>query len=173
MIRKEDLFQLGQFAKPHGIKGELSLVTEYDDVFDEAEEPYLVCEMEGIPVPFYIESYRQKGRSVILVKLEQVDGQDAAKRFAGRPVYYPLAARKENPEEERSWKQFTGYILEDEKQGEIGTVTEVDETTLNVLFRVDYRGKELLTPVAGELIRSVDREAKRIVVSLPDGITEM
>ncbi|MDR2763620.1 MAG: ribosome maturation factor RimM [Tannerella sp.] len=172
MIRKEDLFQIGQFAKPHGIKGELSLVTDYD-VFDQTDHPYLVCEMDGIPVPFYIESYRPKGRSVILVKLEHVADLASAKNFVNRPVYYPLAAMKHESEKEAGWHQFKEYILEDEQKREIGRVTDVDETTLNVLLRVDCSGKEILVPVREELICSVDRTGKRMVVSLPDGLLDL
>jgi 16S rRNA processing protein RimM len=172
MIRKEDLFQIGQFAKPHGVKGELSLTTDYD-VFDAMEDPYVVCEMEGILVPFYIESCRPKGRSALLVKLEQVDDNLSAKLFTNRTVYCPLAAWKEKPEEEITWKHFSGYMLEGEQQGEIGTVKEVDTTTINALFRVDYQGKEILLPVAEELVCFIDQAGKRIVLSLPEGILDI
>ena len=37
MIRKEEVFKIGQFAKPHGIKGEISLVTNCD-LFDDVED---------------------------------------------------------------------------------------------------------------------------------------
>ena len=47
MIRQEEVFKIGQFAKPHGIKGELSLLTQCD-LFEETDEPYIVCEMDGI-----------------------------------------------------------------------------------------------------------------------------
>ena len=46
MIREEEVFKIGQFAKPHGIKGELSLVTN-SDVLEDAEDPYIVCEMDS------------------------------------------------------------------------------------------------------------------------------
>jgi 16S rRNA processing protein RimM len=172
MIHREELFHIGQFAGLHGIKGELSLVTE-EDVFDETDHPYIVCEMDGIPVPFYIESHRPKGHSVILVKLERIDSPAAARRFVNRPVYYPSAAATNSPEKDTGWRRFRGYVLEDERKGEIGRVTEVDETTLNVLFRVDCGGKEILVPAAEELIGAVDRAAKRLVVSLPDGLLDI
>ena len=52
MIKKEDVFKIGQFAKPHGIKGEIALVTN-SDVFDDSDDPYIICEMDGILVPFF------------------------------------------------------------------------------------------------------------------------
>jgi 16S rRNA processing protein RimM len=172
MIHREDLFQIGQFAKPHGIKGELSLVTDYD-AFNQTNSPYLVCEMDGIPVPFYIESHRPKGHSVILVKLEHVDDLTEAKRFVNRPVYCPPATVNNRSGKDAGWSQFRGYILEDERKEEIGRVTDVDATTLNVLLHVDCSGKEILVPVAEELICSVDRTEKRMVVSLPDGLLDI
>lgn len=71
MIRKEEVFKIGQFAKPHGIKGEISLVTNCD-LFDDVEDPCIVCEVDGILVPFFIEDYRYKADTVMLVKLENV-----------------------------------------------------------------------------------------------------
>ena len=60
MIREGEVFKIGQFAKPHGIKGELSLVTN-SDVLEDAEDPYIVCEMDGILVPFFVEDFRYTG----------------------------------------------------------------------------------------------------------------
>jgi 16S rRNA processing protein RimM len=172
MIRKETLFRIGQFARPHGIKGELSLVAA-EDVFDGIGEPCLICEMDGIPVPFYVESYRPKGHSAILVKLERVNDKTAAGRFANKTVYALPSAWKQRPEEKTAWNRFDGYVLEDEKQGWSGTITAVDESTINTLFRVDCQGKELLVPVADELVRSIDHPGRRITVSLPEGITDL
>ena len=72
MIREEEVFKIGQFAKPHGIKGELSLVTN-SDVLEDAEDPYIVCEMDGILVPFFVADFRYKTDTVVLVKLEDVN----------------------------------------------------------------------------------------------------
>jgi 16S rRNA processing protein RimM len=172
MIRKEELFQIGQFAKPHGIKGEIALVTTYD-VFDDVEEPYLVCEMDGILVPFYIENCRPKGNSVILVKLENINDEASIRAFANKAVYYPLTALKEDSDEEFTWTHFIGYTLEGEEQGRIGVVTDVDDSTLNILFSVESYGKELLIPVAERLICSIDQENRILTVSLPEGILDL
>lgn len=83
MIKKEDVFKIGQFAKPHGIKGEIALVTN-SDVFDDSDDPYIICEMDGILVPFFIEEYRYKTDTVILLKLKNVDDEK-------RPVNFPTA----------------------------------------------------------------------------------
>ena len=40
MIRKEEVYKIGIFNKPHGIHGELSF-TFTDDIFDRVEAEYL------------------------------------------------------------------------------------------------------------------------------------
>lgn len=172
MIRKEDIAMIGQFAKPHGIKGELTLVTNYDGLFEDTDDPYVVCEMDGIWVPFFVESFRSKSTSSLLVKLEGVNDETTAKKFTNRTVYYPADALPEDDDNE-SWTRFIGYLLTDEVLGEIGMVEDVDESTANVVFRVDHQGKERLIPMTEEMIGSVDEQGKRMTVSLPEGILDL
>ncbi|MDR0349467.1 MAG: ribosome maturation factor RimM [Tannerella sp.] len=173
MIKKEELFEIGYFTKPHGIKGELSLHTKFSDVFEGVDDPYLVCELDGILVPFFLEACRFKGSSVILVKLETVNNEIQARKFSNKSVYCPLIMQKETPDEKQSWRFFTGYKLEDDSTGISGEITDVDESTINTLFKVDYQGKELVVPIAADLIISVDKEDRRLIVTLPEGLTDL
>lgn len=86
MIREGEVFKIGQFAKPHGIKGELSLVTNID-VLEDAEDPYIVCDMDGILVPFFVEDFRYKTDTVVLVKLEDVNSEEDARMFVARRCF--------------------------------------------------------------------------------------
>jgi len=172
MIRKEDLFKAGRFLKPHGFRGEITLLTDYL-IPEQIQSPYLVCEMDGIPVPFFTENYRPKGSATVIVKLENVDSETVARRLSGRDVYYPLSALTEDENGETGLSQLEGYIVESDAQGEIGAITGIDDTTLNVLLRVDYQGNELLIPAAEELIVSIDHQGRRLKMKLPEGITEI
>ena len=171
MLKKENLIKIGHFAKPHGIKGEISLVTDYDiaDIFD--DDLYLVCEMDGIPVPFFIESYRPKNNTTVLIGLADIDSEDKAKLLTGKQVYMPSDWILPDEEDMTEWKYLTGYVVTDDKTGTIGTVSDIDDQTINVLLKVDYKGKEILIPVA--LITALDREQKRIDVLLPEGFWEI
>ena len=57
MIKKEEVYKIGLFNKPHGIHGELQF-TFTDDIFDRVDCDYLICLLDGIFVPFFIEEYR-------------------------------------------------------------------------------------------------------------------
>lgn len=176
MINPDEVFKIGQFAKPHGIKGEITLIMDYDvsDDWDEQEEPYIICEVNGILVPFFVEEYRYKNDTALLLKLEGIDSEAEAREFSNRMVYYPLS--KVNTNElvgDITWDNFIGFTVVDKQRGEIGQITHVDETTLNVLLEIRYDGRDILLPAADELILDVDYSQKRIMVSMPEGLLDL
>ena len=179
MIRQEEVTAVGELIKTHGIAGELVMTSPYDGLFEGTDTPYIICDMDGILVPFFIERYRPRGAASLLVKLEYVDDERAARRFVRRTVYYPIDRLPEDdpegdPEgEDLAWERFVGYRLTDAEGHEVGTVAAVDASTANVLFRVDREGHELLIPVASEVMHGVDHAARRIAVAMPEGLLDL
>ena len=57
MIKNDDVFRIGKIGKAHELKGELQMQVD-DDVFDRVEADYVVLQIDGILVPFFIEEYR-------------------------------------------------------------------------------------------------------------------
>ena len=143
MIRKEEVYKIGIFNKPHGIHGELSF-TFTDDIFDRVEAEYLICLLDGIFVPFFIEEYRFRSDTTALVKLEGVDTAERARMFTNIEVYFPVKHAEEAGPGELSWDFFVGFRMEEIHYGKLGEVTDVDTATLNSLFVVDFKGEELL-----------------------------
>ena len=75
MIKQDDVYKIGRIGKPHGIKGELTMMGE-DDVFDRVEGEYLILLIDGILVPFFIEDYRFRSEQSALVKFCDIDTQE-------------------------------------------------------------------------------------------------
>ncbi|MBP3552060.1 MAG: 16S rRNA processing protein RimM [Bacteroidaceae bacterium] len=171
MIRKEDVYRIGLLTKPHGIKGEVAF-SFTDDIFDRTDEcDYLVCLMDGIMVPFFMEEYRFKSDTVALVKFEGVDTAEQARRFTNIEVYYPTRYAEES--DELSWSYFVGFRIEDEQLGLLGEVEEIDETTINTLFIVRRpNGEELLIPAQEAFITDMDHKQRIIRMDLPEGMVE-
>ncbi len=171
MIRKEDVYRIGQLTKPHGIKGEVAF-SFTDDIFDRTGEcDYLVCLMDGIMVPFFMEEYRFKSDTVALVKFEGVDTAEQARRFTNIEVYYPTRYAEES--DELSWSYFVGFRIEDGHLGLLGEVEEIDETTINTLFVIRRpNGEELLIPAQEAFITDMDHKQRIIRMDLPEGMVE-
>lgn len=175
MIRKEEVFKVGQFVKPHGVKGEIALTTRGDfDALEEMEDPYVVCDMDGILVPFFVESFRYKSDSVVLLKFDGLDTDEAVRSFVNKEAYLPLdAVSRDDLAGEMAWDDFVGYRVLDEENGELGTIVAVDESTVNVLFHIEKDGQGLIFPAAEELILEINPEEKSLLVSVPEGLLDL
>ena len=170
MIRKEEVFKIGVINKPHGVKGEVSF-TFTDDIFDRVDCDYLILLMDGILVPFFMEEYRFRSDNVALVKFEDIDTTEQARKFTNVEVYFPKKFMDEQ-EDVTSWNFFIGFRVEDVHHGYLGEITDVDDTTINVLFSIEKDGEELLLPAHEEFIIDLDRKKKVMKVDVPDGLIE-
>ena len=63
--------------------------------------------------------------------------------------------------------------MEDLNHGIIGIITGVNDTTAQALFEVENNGKELLIPMSDDILKSVDRAAKKIIVETPEGLIDL
>ena len=66
MIKKESVYKIGKIGKPHGVDGEVSFHFD-DDIFDRVVADYLILEIDGILVPFFLDEYRFKNDETALV----------------------------------------------------------------------------------------------------------
>lgn len=173
MIRRDELIKIGQFNKPHGVKGEISL-TFTDDIFDRGESPYIVCCIDNIYVPFFIEEYRFKTDTTALVKIADVESDDAARAFVNLDVFYPKRFYIENEEEETPDDHFIGYTIDDSTHGFLGEVVAIDDSTINALFVVARPdSKELLIPIQETFVQAIDEEKRVIHMDLPEGLLDI
>ena len=169
MIKKETVYKIGRLGKAHGVKGEISFQLD-DDVFDRVDADYLVLDIDGILVPFFIEEYRFKTDSNALMKFEGIDTRERARELTGCDVYFPREL-SEDDEENISWAEIIGYSLLDVQTGqEVGKIASVDDSTINILFELE-NGK--LIPASEELITNIDTKKHQIKMNLPKGILEL
>ena len=168
MIKKEEVYKIGKLGKTHGVKGEVSFMFD-DDVFDRVDSDYLVLDVDGILVPFFIEEYRFRSDSVALVKFEDIDTQQRAAELTGCDVYFPRALADED--DTPTLAMLVGYDIVDAKSKKtVGRIASVDDTTLNILFELE---DDKLIPASEELITDVDKGHKTITIDLPQGILDI
>lgn len=172
MISRKDILQVGSTQKPYGIKGEIIIrfrKAEYADIDTE----YYFLEIEGIPVPFFVEEFTYSTDVTARVKLEDVDDETAAARYVNTDVYLPRDLVKLQAEQETTdWDYFTGFTVIDQHGKRLGIIEEVDNSTMNVLFVVKNDQKEYLIPATEDFIEAIDEEENLIEMFLPDGLIE-
>jgi 16S rRNA processing protein RimM len=167
MIKEEEVYRIGRIGKPHGVKGEVTMQVD-DDVFDRVDADFLVLCVDGILVPFYMEEYRFRTDTTALIKFEDVDTVEQARELTNTEVFFLRRLAEDEQDDQYTWSFFLGYSLHDAVTGKaIDRITEVDDSTQNVLFQLE---NGVLIPAAEELITGIDHENKTITMNLPEGL---
>lgn len=169
MILKNEIVEVGLTAKSHGVKGELSFHFTKEN-FDIEQLPYFIFEMDGIFVPFYIETFRFKNNTSALIKLEGITNDEDTRILSNHKVYIPQEYALEESTENQGVSYYVGFTITDNLLGNIGEIVQVDESTTNVLFIIDRDGEELLIPATDDLISNINDEKKIIYMNLPEGL---
>ena len=173
MIRKDDVYRIGKIGKPHGINGEMVLFFT-DDVFDRVEADYLVLELDGILVPFFIDEYRFRSEETALIKFSGIDTQEKARQITGTEVFFPRNL-SDSDGDDLSMAEIIGFTITDKSSGMvIGAIDNVDNSTMNTLFSVIRDdGEEVLIPVSEEWIVDIDNKKRNITMALPEGLLSL
>ncbi len=173
MIRTEEVYRIGRIGKPHGVGGEVSFHFD-DDVFDRTDAEYLVLSVEGILVPFFMESYRFHGSATALVKFCDIDTQEQARTLTGCDVFFPR--RDDNDTADGlSFAEIVGYTIVDAASRQhIGKIQAVDDSTINTLFDIATPdGGSVLIPASDDLIAYIDTATHTIAMTLPEGLFDL
>ena len=169
MIRQEDVYKIGRLGKTHGVKGEVSFMFD-DDVFDRVDADYLVLDIDGILVPFFIEEYRFRSDSTALVKFDGIDTQERARELTGCDVYFPRELA-DDEDASPTLSMLVGFdILEASKGKKVGTIAAIDDSTQNLLFELED-GR--LIPANDNLVTAIDQKQRTITMHLPEGLLDL
>lgn len=172
MILKEDVFPIGQIIKPHGVNGEMSFHFK-SDVFDAEDLDYLIFEIDGILVPFFIVEYRFRSDFTGLIRFDGINSEAEARTLAGLDIFIEKKYLDKVEDIGIEPDYFVGFTIVDSQRGKLGCITEIDQSTENTLFVIGSGKDTLLIPVSEEYIQNVDHELKNITVQLPEGLLDL
>ncbi len=175
MIGREEVVEIGKFLKPHGLSGEVNAILDYNIDPDGLE--CIVVEADGILVPFFIDSWREKGSEACLLKISGFETADSLTPILGKEIY---ALRRNLPEcnitdEDGVYlSDLIGYTIVDAEGGEIAVIEDFDDSTQNVILLTrNKNGDMIYIPFVEEFISYVDVPGKKIEMNLPEGIINL
>lgn len=173
MIRKEEIALSGKLLKPHGLKGEITADLAVDETLRSGMP--IVIELEGIYVPFFIDSVRSRSIETYLIKLEGIDSDSEATALADRDLYLLKRDIESSPADGIFADSLPGYTVVDSSSGKsVGNIVDVDFSTENVVMYVmKPDGGEILIPLVDDIIESLDTDNEQIVMDLPAGLLDL
>jgi len=169
-MNKETCYKIGYVAKTHGLKGEVTLVIT--EAVDLSKIKSLFLEIRDNLVPYFIGTLSDRGDKAF-VKFEDVNTLEQANVLKGCSIYIEKAARPKLKRGEFYDDEIIGFQVYDENAQPLGVITEVVQSGANRLLTINYLGKEVLIPVNGPFITSINKSKKQIVVELPAGFLEI
>jgi 16S rRNA processing protein RimM len=164
-------YKIGLILKPHGLKGEVTISID-SDAPDMTEIESVFIEKDNRLIPYFIELISVRDNKAF-VKFEDIDSPEAAKLISKHALYLPKSSRPKTGRGEFYDDEVIGFTVEDETAGNLGNVREVMSAGLNRLLVVMREDKELLIPVNGPFIISINKSKRKITVNLPEGFLDI
>lgn len=171
-MKKEEAFELGTVLKPDGFDGSIliSLDTDSTEKYSKLSGLWLgVAEPEQEFKVLKIEVHKDFSATVWL---DGITSKQEADTLRKRKVWLPLAFLP-SPEGNMFYlHEIKGYEVEEDGK-RAGIVKGVMELPHQKLLEIDVDGKEILLPIMPEFYLGIDREKRRIIVRIPDGLRDL
>ncbi|MBE6233053.1 MAG: hypothetical protein E7118_01095 [Bacteroidales bacterium] len=182
--------QVAQVLKSNGTDGEL--VLGFREIAPEdinLKEPVFII-FDGLPVPFYIESFVKRGNTKALVRLTDICSQEDVEEIAGKAVYVEDDQIPEMSLEDDGFAALVGWTLltpeipdqvgDDAEDAslpaltgnlyEVGEITDFIDIPNNPCIEVETENGAVLIPLHEDLILSIDPEYQEIIMQIPQGL---
>jgi len=166
------LITIGKAVKPFGVKGEIKIepLTDFPERFKGLSRVYLVSPA-GKEAACEVRSVRYAGNVPFLL-LGGYDSPEKAKALNGWLIKVPEEEAMPLPEGSYYWFELIGMEVVSESGESLGKIVDVFETGSNDVYVMKQGRKETYIPATKEVIKQVDRKAKRMVIHLMDGLME-
>ena len=162
---------VGRVRKPHGLKGELAIFPITDDpaaVFVVGRAIQLRDLAGDLVGEVVIEQVRLYHRECLL-KFKDHDRREAVDGYRQLFLAVPRSALAPLEDGEVYQQELVGWTVRDESDEPLGIVSEVYDLPQGPTIEVQGPKREFLLPFRAEYVKHVDRTARRLVVSVPEG----
>ena len=163
MITNEQVISIGKITRTHGKRGEVQCLME-NEYWDNADATFLILSIDNILVPFRVLDWRGKGSDSLIFQLDRFTDELQAQQLVGYHAYMLKSDISEENEILPTWQSLKGYRVLDTDQGELGIITDVDETTINTLITLN---NNQLIPLHEDFIIDILQEKQQITICLP------
>ena len=172
-MQKKDCFLVGTVFKLHGYKGDVNIYNNDDVPFNFAALKFFLIELDNKLIPFFIERARPTKPNVVLVKFEDVNSEEVAKKILKQKVFLPKELFPETDDNEISEKQLIGYSVIDREMGELGKISFINSKTAQQLIYVSKDGKEFCFPMHDKFVKGIDPKEGIMEVEIPEELLNL
>jgi 16S rRNA processing protein RimM len=171
-VSPDRLILLGRVIRSHGTKGLLRIwsYARSEASFLEAQTVYLES-ASGEIYEYRVTSVRPQ-KNVLLMKLEGLDTAESAGIYEGSGIF----VRKESltrEGDEYFWYECLGLEVYLDTGGYLGILSQIIPTGGHDIYVVKEGPKEILLPATDEVVKVIDLEKGKMIVSALEGLLDL
>ncbi len=167
------LITIGKAVRPFGVKGEMKIepMTDFRERFKTLRRVYLVSP-KGREIACEVLSVRYDAGGSPYLLFRGYDSPEKAKELNSWFLQIPEEETVPLPEDTYYRFELIGMEVVSESGEKLGTISDVFETGSNDVYVMKSGRKETYIPATKEVVKQIDRKAKRMVIHLMDGLME-
>lgn len=168
---KDSCYFLGKIVRTSGLKGDVFVFLDVDNLSDYAHLDSVFVEIKGKLVPHFIDRVQIRHNGAV-IHFEDAD-LEQAQALVGHTLYLPLDTLPPLTGNKFYYHEVKGFEVVDRNIGSLGKLTEVMDNAAQAVLCVRHSsGKEILIPLVDEFLIGVDREKKILNVQAPEGLVD-
>lgn len=168
----DELYKVGFVMRPHGLKGEVTISLDVEAPVEWESLESIFLETKSQVVPYFVQAISVKNDKAY-VKFEDVTTPEAAAALKGSSLYLAKTSRPKLARGEFYNEEVIGFEVFDDTLGPIGFITAVEQAGPNRFLISSHLQKEVMIPVNGPFIKSINKTKKKISVNLPEGFLDI
>ena len=165
------LLQIAKVLKSNGTDG--GILLGFRDIAPEdidLKEPVFIY-FDGLPVPFFIDSFTRKGSNKAIVKLADMASLEDAEEIVGQAVYVDESTIEGyDDDDDFGFEDLEGWTFINNGVP-AGTVSGFEDIPGNpCLYVTKDDGEEVMVPLHEDLLEAIDAENQEVRMNLPEGL---
>ena len=169
---KSELLRVARVLKSNGTEGEILIGFREISPEDLNQKEPVFITFDGLPVPFFIESFSRKGSNRALARLTGVKNLQDAEELVGKDIFAkPDGINEyESADDGLTVEDLIGWTLKNADGNAVGEITDYEDIPGNTCLYVETKDGQVMVPLHEDLILSVDEDSESISVSIPEGL---
>ena len=167
-----DAIAVGEIVAAHALRGFVRVRVYQPPAPTLCAGAHVVLERDGQRRDARVVSAAPHARGLVLSALDGVTSRDAAEALVGSRILVDVRDLPPAADDEFYYHEVARFRVETTAGESLGEIAETFATGLNDVWVVRGGAREHLIPVTDEVVRAIDRDARRIVIEPLPGLLD-
>ena len=173
MRDSEELIPVGKIIGTHGIKGQLKVHSYSGNIESlSAARSVILKSADGKLREFTLNSFKANSGKFI-ISLQDFDDIDQAKPLMGSELCLKRCHLPKLTDDEYYWSDLIGLQVVTDDGTLLGTIADIFETGSSDIYVVRGDKREYLIPAIANVVKQVDLDGGKIVITPLEGLLDL